>query len=283
MNAANKHSMTTRAKAYAEAYAKAQQEKKMEEQEHVLEYTIDQFNLKKVRTFALASLALMGSAVFIIKNPLWTKVVQIWYLIFAFKILDSLNNYKPDAPDNVAYTWIIQTVYGKQVKIILDESDDEEEDKKEDEEEDEDEDEDEDEEEEDDDDEEEDEDEDEDEEEEDDDDPTDEDYVDKPVIKRPSPKKKVTHNNNIAKEMDNDIHIVSTSEMAKTDEPNTGSLETSTEPNNDSEPNASTEPNNDSETPSQEPTTNDCASPDTNLSLKIPDAEDYIMAERLSN
>ena len=267
MNAANKHSMITRAKAYAEAYANAQQEKKMKEQEHVLEYTIDQFNLKKVRTFALASLALMGSAVFIIKNPLWTKVVQIWYLIFAFKILDSLNNYKPDAPDNVAYTWIIQTVYGKQVKIILDESDDEEEDEEDEEEDDED-------------DEEEEEDEDEEEEE---DDPTDEDYVDKPVIKRPSTKKKATHNNNIAKEIDNDIHIVSTSEMAKADEPNTGLLETSTEPNNDSEPNASTEPNNDSETPSQEPTTNDCASPDTNLSLKIPDAEDYIMAERLSN
>jgi hypothetical protein len=186
-------------------------------------------------------------------------------LIFAFKILDSLNNYKPDAPDNVAYTWIIQTVYGKQVKIILDESDDEEEDKKEDEEEDEDEDE------------------DEDEEEEDDDDPTDEDYVDKPIIRRTSTKKKATHNNNIAKEIDNDIHIVSTSEMAKADEPNTGLLDASTEPNNDSEPNASTEPNNDSKIPSQEPTTNDCASPDTNLSLKIPDAEDYIMAERLSN
>ena len=272
MNAANKHSMTTRAKTYAEAYAKAyakaQQEKKMEEQEHVLEYTIDQFNLKKVRTFALASLALMGSAVFIIKNPVWTKVVQIWYLIFAFKILDSLNNYKPDAPDNVAYTWIIQTVYGKQVKIILDESDDEEEEEVDEEEEEE---------------EEEDEDEEEEEEEEDDDDPTDEDYVDKPVIKRPSTKKKATHNNNIAKEMDNDIHIVSTNEMAKADEPNTGLLDASTEPNNDSEPNASTESNNDSKIQSQEPTTNDCASPDTNLSLKIPDAEDYIMAERLSN
>jgi len=90
--------------------------------------------------------------------------------------------------------------------------------------------------------------------------------------------------------MDNDIHIVSTNEMAKADEPNTGLLDTdnssnntSTEPNASIEPNASTEPNNDSETPSQEPTTNDCASPDTNLSLKIPDAEDYIMAERLSN
>ena len=70
---------------------------------------------------------------------------------------------------------------------------------------------------------------------------------------------------------------MSTSEMAKADEPNTGSLDVSTESN------ASTESNNDSETPSQEPTTNDCASPDTNLSLKIPDAEDYIMAERLSN
>ena len=261
MNAANKHSMTTRAKAYAEAYAKAQQEKKMEEQEHVLEYTVDQFNLEKARTFALASLALMGSAVFIIKNPLWTKVVQIWYLIFAFKILDSLNNYKPNTPDNLLYTWIIQTVYGKQVKIILDESDDEEDDEEKEEEEDE-----------------------EEEEEEDDDDPTDEDYVDKPVIKRPSPKKKATHNNNIAKEMDNDIHIVSTSEMAKADEPNTGLLDTDNSSNDTStEPNASTEQNNDSETLSQEPTTNDCASPDTNLSLKIPDAEDYIMAERLSN
>jgi len=260
MNAANKHSMTTRAKAYAEAYAKAQQEKKMEEQEHVLEYTVDQFNLKKARTFALASLALMGSAVFIIKNPLWTKVVQIWYLIFAFKILDSLNNYKPNTPDNLLYTWIIQTVYGKQVKIILDESDDEEEDE-EDEEEDE-----------------------EEEEEEEDDDPTDEDYVDKPIFRRTSTKKKATHDNNIAKEMDNDIHIVSTNEMAKADEPNTGLLDTDNSSNNTStEPNASTEQNNDSETSSQEPTTNDCASPDTNLSLKIPDAEDYIMAERLSN
>ena len=260
MNAANKHSMTTRAKAYAEAYAKAyaeaQQEKKMKEQEHVLEYTIDQFNLKKVRTFALASLALMGSAVFIIKNPLWTKVVQIWYLIFAFKILDSLNNYKPNTPDNLLYTWIIQTVYGKQVKIILDESDNEEQEEEEEEE----------------------------EEEEDDDDPTDEDYVDKPIIRRTSTKKKATHNNNIAKEMDNNIHIVSTNEMAKADEPNTGLLDTDNSSNNTStEPNASTESNNDSEPPSQEPTTNDCASPDTNLSLKIPDAEDYIMAERLSN
>jgi hypothetical protein len=273
MNAANKHSMTTRAKAYAEAYAKTQQEKKMEEQEYILEYTIDQFNMEKTRTFALASLALMGSAVFIIKNPLWTKVVQIWYLIFAFKILDSLNNYKPNTPDNLLYTWFIQTFYGKQVKIILDESDDEEEQEEEEEEE---------------------------EEEEDDDDPTDEDYVDKPIIRRTSTKKKATHNNNIAKEMDNDIHIVSTSEMAKADEPNTGSLDTDNSSNNTSMPNtdnssnntsmpntdnssnnASTEPN--AELQSKEPTTDDCASPDTNLSLKIPDAEDYIMAERLSN
>ena len=244
MNTDNKHSMTTRAKAYdkayaeafAEAFAKARQEKKMKKQEHVLEYTIDQFNLEKARTFALASLALMGSAVFIIKNPLWTKVVQIWYLVFAFKILDSLNNYKPDAPDNVAYTWIIERVYGRRVKVILEESEDEEE------------------------------------EEEDDDDPTDEDYVDKPVIKRPSTKKKVSHNNNIAKEMNNDIHIVSTSEMAKVDEPNAGLLD-----------NNSTEPKTDSETPSQEHMTNDCASLESNLCLKIPDADDYIMAERLSN
>lgn len=260
MNTDNKHSMTTRAKAYdkayaeafAEAFAKARQEKKMEEQEHVLEYTIDQFNLEKARTFALASLALMGSAVFIIKNPLWTKVVQIWYLVFAFKILDSLNNYKPDAPDNVAYTWIIERVYGRRVKVILEESDDEEEDE-DDEEEEEDED-------------------DEEEEEEEEDDPTDEDYVDKPIFRRTSTKKKVSHNNNIAKEMNNDIHIVSTSEMAKVDEPNAGLLD-----------NNSNEPKTDSETPSQEHMTNNCASLESNLCLKIPDAEDYIMAERLSN
>ena len=134
MNTANKHSMTTRAKAYAEAYAKTQQENKMKEHENVLEYTIDQFNIYKVRAFAVASLVMMLSAVLIIKNPLWTKVVQIWYLLFALKIFENMNEYKPNTPDNLLYTWFIKTFYGKHVRIIIDESE-EEDDKEEDDEE----------------------------------------------------------------------------------------------------------------------------------------------------
>jgi hypothetical protein len=261
MNANNKHSMTTRAKAYAEAYAKAQKEKKMKEQKLVKEYTVDQFNMEKGRSFALASLALMGSAVFIIKNPLWTQIVQIWYLVFAFKLLDSLNTYRPEALDNVIYTWIIERVYGRRVKVILEESDDDEEEEDEDDEDDE-------------------------EEEEDHDDPTDEDYVDKPVIKRPSPKKKATHDNNIAKEMNNDIHIVETSDNVKTSD----NVDTSdnVETNDNVQPDdQTTSIEHTSEPPSQEPETtieqqlNE--SIETILSIRIPDAEDYIMAERLSN
>ena len=256
MNANNKHSMTTRAKAYAEAYAKAQKEKKMKEQKLVKEYTVDQFNMEKGRSFALASLALMGSAVFIIKNPLWTQIVQIWYLVFAFKLLDSLNTYRPDATDNVIYTWIIERVYGRRVKVILEESDDEDEEEDEEQEEE------------------------QEEEEEDHDDPTDEDYVDKPVIKRPSLKKKATHDNNIAKEMNNDIHIVETIHNVSTSD----NVETSDNVQPYDQP---TSIEHTSEPPSQEPETtieqqlNE--SIETILSIRIPDAEDYIMAERLSN
>jgi hypothetical protein len=76
--------------------------------------------------------------------------------------------------------------------------------------------------------------------------------------------------------------------MAKADElntssPNTDNMPNTGSPNTDNVPNNDSEPNNDSKILCKEPTTNDCASPDTILSLKIPDAEDYIMAERLSN